>query len=110
MTSDFAAATAPLLLMVAEASPESESLASNVYLLQSICSLALRLAEPFRVSVENLSGIAHMVPLSALMRSLESACRERDWLLAEELIDKMMLEGTCADAIHRALHSLRASP
>jgi hypothetical protein len=110
MTSDFAAASAPLLLMVAEATPESESMASHVHLLQCICSLALRLAEPFRVSVENLSGVPHMMPVSAIMRSLEAACRERDWLLAEELIEKMMLVGTCADAMQRALHSLRASP
>jgi hypothetical protein len=110
MTSDFAAASAPLLQMVAEASPESESISSNVYLLQCICNLARRAAEPFRVSVDNLSSIAHMLPMSALMRSLEAACREQDWLQAEELIDKMMLDGTCADAVHRALHSLRASP
>ncbi len=61
MTSDFAAATAPLLLIIADASPESESLAPSVYLLQCICALALRLAEPFRVAVDNLGGIAHMV-------------------------------------------------
>jgi hypothetical protein len=110
MTSDFAAANAPLLLIVSEASPEAESFSSNVFLLQCICTLALRQAEPFRVAVENLSTVAHMVPMSALMRSLEAACREQDWLLAEELIDKMLLDGACADAMHRAFHSLRASP
>lgn len=110
MTSDFAAANSPLLLMVADATPETDSFLSNVFLLQCISSLALRQTEPFRVAVENLSTVAQMVPMSALMRSLEAACREQDWLLAEELMDKMMLDGTCADAMYRAFHSLRASP
>jgi hypothetical protein len=110
MTSDFAAANVPLQLMIAEASPESESFGSNVFLLQSICSLALRQSEQFRIAIENLSNITHMAPMSALMRSVEAACKEKDWLLAEELIEKMLLQGACADAMYRALHSLRASP
>jgi hypothetical protein len=109
MTSDFAAASSALLLMIAEASLESETFASSVYLLQSICCLALRLVDPFRMAVENLNGIPHMMPISALMRSLEAACNIQDWLLAEELIEKMLLDGTCCDAIHRALHSIKAS-
>ena len=109
MTSDFAAASAPLLLMIADASPESESFAAQVYLLQCICAMALRLSEQFRLAVEHLSGVAHMAPMSALMRSLDAACRERDWLLADELVEKMLLDGACADAMHRALHSLRAA-
>jgi hypothetical protein len=87
----------------------SDFAASSVYLLQSICCLALRLVDPFRMAVENLNGIPHMMPISALMRSLEAACNIQDWLLAEELIEKMLLDGTCCDAIHRALHSIKAS-
>jgi pentatricopeptide repeat protein len=110
MTSDFAAASAALLLITSETSPEAESYSSNVLLLQCICCLALRQAEPFRVAVDSLSSVADMVPMSALMRSLDAACREQNWSLAEEMIDKMMLHGACADALHRAFHSLRASP
>ena len=110
MTSDFAAASATLLLMISETSPEAESFSSSVFVLQCICSLALRQAEQFRIAVDNLSSVVHMVPMGALMRSLDAACREQDWLLAEQLIDKMLLDGACADAMHRAFHSLRASP
>ncbi len=44
------------------------------------------------------------------MRAVEAACREQDWLLAEEMVEKMLLDGACADAVQRALHSLRAAP
>ncbi len=110
MTSDFAAAKNPLQLMIAEASPQSESFGPNVFLLQSICSLALRQPEQLRIAIENLSNVTHMAPMSALMRSVEAACKEQDWLVAEEHIEKMRLQGACADAMYRALHSLRASP